>query len=52
MVREDPKRTDISMEHAHKNLVAASILTATSLPAQAADILSLVDSHLHYSHEA
>jgi len=35
-----------------KTLLAAGILAAASAPAQSADILPLVDAHLHYSHDA
>ncbi len=64
MGRKDPRRTDIAMKYVPKNLIAAGILsiaTATApmiatitapAPAQAADILPLVDAHLHYSHDA
>jgi hypothetical protein len=44
------------MKHVLKSLFATGILSisaaASPVPAQAADIMPLVDAHLHYSHDA
>ena len=44
------------MKHVFKSLFATGILSiaaaASLVPAQAADIMPLVDAHLHYSHDA
>ncbi len=44
------------MKHVLKNLFATGIQSiapaASPVPAQAADIMPLVDAHLHYSHDA